>query len=124
MDTETILFFDGHPAALPLYEVLLKKLKMYVPEVEIRVQKAQISFYRKHMFGCVSFLPVRKQRPECFLTLTFGLGYALDHPRVDQVTEPYPGRYTHHIMLTGTEDADEELMNWLAEAAAFAASKK
>ena len=124
MDTETILFFDGHQAALPLYEALVRKLEEYVPDVESRVKKTQISFYRKHMFGCVSFLPVRKQRPECFLTLTFGLGYTLYHPRVDQVTEPYPGRYTHHVMLTGAEDVDEQLMNWLAEAASFAASKK
>lgn len=124
MDTETILFFEGHQAALPLHKTLVQKLKKHVPDAEIRVQKTQISFYRKHFFGCVSFLPVRKPRPECFLTLTFGLGYALGHPRVDQTTEPYPGRYTHHIMLTGTEDADEELMNWLTEAAAFAATKK
>jgi hypothetical protein len=124
MDTETVLFFEGHQAALPLYKTLVQKLKKRVPDAEIRVQKTQISFYRKHLFGCVSFLPVRKQRPQCFLTLSFGLGYALQHSRVDQVAEPYPGRYTHHVMLTGEEDEDEQLMNWLAEAASFAACRE
>ena len=41
MDTETILFFEGHQAALPLYKTLVQKLKKHVPDAEIRVQKTR-----------------------------------------------------------------------------------
>ena len=53
-----------------------------------------------------------------------GLHRRLDSPRVAVAVEPYPGRWTHHILLTAAEEADGELMDWLAEARDFAVSKR
>ena len=47
----------------------------------------------------------------------------MDSPRIAVATEPYPGRWTHHIVVAGPEEIDGELMGWVKEAAAFAAAK-
>ena len=56
--------------------------------------------------------------------MTFGLGYRLESPRIDGTVEPYPGRFTHHVLVSGTGEVDDELMGWVKEAAAFSAGKR
>jgi len=74
----------------------------------------------------VSFLPVRKakERPGAYIVVTFGLGYRVESSRIDGAVEPYPGRYTHHVLISGAEEIDGELMGWVKEAAAFSAGKR
>lgn len=62
MSEEVLYFFDKHPDALPLYETFERKVRELVPDVLVKVQKTQISFYNKHMFACVSFARVRKRK--------------------------------------------------------------
>ena len=122
--SEELLFFQGREDALPLYLCLREKLTDCGP-VEIQVKKTQISLVRRRLFGAVSFLPVRraKDRPPVWITLTIALGRRLDSTRIDGVVEPYPGRWTHHLMIGSEEDLDEEVLGWLREAAAFAETK-
>ena len=126
MKMEEMMFFESHPAALPLYEKLKGSILAEVPETRIEVKKTQISFFTKHMFAAVSFTPVRKakERPEPFLTVTFGLRHRDTSPRIDAAAEPYPGRWTHHVMIGSAEEADAELMGWIREAAAFSSGKR
>ena len=127
MDLDTLQWFEAqkHPDALPLYEALEGRILAEIPGVRIKVQKSQISFYTKHLFGCVSYLRARKkaQLPPCYLVVTVGLARRLENPRVDIATEPYPGRWTHHIVAGSAGEFDGELMDWIKEAAAFAAAK-
>ena len=58
------------------------------------------------------------------MTVTFGLSYRKDSPRIDVVTEPYPNRWTHHVMVGSEEEIDDELMGWIYEAAEFSSSKR
>ena len=58
VDTDTLLFFDKNPSALPLYEVLETKIYALFPAAKKRVQKTQISFSNRHIFACVSFARV------------------------------------------------------------------
>lgn len=125
MDGDTLLFFEGHQDALPLYELLEKKILEEIGHVRIKVQKSQISFYNKHLFACVSFLPVRrkKDRPDEYIVVTFGLNHRVDSSRIDVAVEPYPGRFTHHLLISCTEEIDDELVGWIKEAAAFSSLK-
>lgn len=122
---DAVFFFARKPAALPLYEVLEQRLLERVGGVTIKVQKTQISFSNRRMFACVSLLPVskKKDRPESYITVTFGLPYKKESPRIDAATEPYPNRWTHHVLIGRPEEIDGELLAWLTEAAAFAAAK-
>ena len=124
MQSDELLFFQGREEALPLY-LRLRELLQSCEPVEIAVKKTQISLIRRRMFGAVSFTPVRraKDRPAAWLTLTIGLGHRLDSPRIDAAVEPYPGRWTHHLMIGSAEELDEEVLGWLREAAAFDETK-
>ena len=125
MDTDTLLFFSGRPEALALYEILEGQILSRIANVKIKLAKTQITFANPKGFAFVSFLPVRraKRRPPVYLTVTFGLGYRKESSRIDAATEPYPNRWTHHVMISKPEDVDEELLSWIAEAAAFSAAK-
>ena len=56
--------------------------------------------------------------------VTIGLPHQLRSPRVAVAVEPYPGRWTHHVLISQEEQIDEELMGWLREAYEFAESKR
>ena len=125
MDGDILFFFQQDPAVLPLYETLEARIQAELGPVQCKVQKTQISFYKKHLFGCVSFLRVKKKKelPEHYLTLTFGLDHPPESPRIAVVTEPYPRRWTHHLVLSRPEQINGELMDWLKEAAEYAVRK-
>lgn len=126
IDQDVLLFFDRKPAALPLYEAFARRVLAEIDGVTIKAQKTQISFSNRHGFAFVSFLPVRraKDRPDPYIVVSFGLDHRVDSPRIDAAVEPYPRRWTHHLLLAGPEEIDDELMAWIKEAAAFAAAKR
>ena len=126
MDQDVLYFFEGKPEALPLYAAFEEKVFSEVDGAKVKVQKTQITFSNRHNFAFVSFLPVRKakERPEVYIVVTFGLGSRLESPRIDGTVEPYPGRFTHHVLVSGTVEVDDELMGWVKEAAAFSAGKR
>ena len=117
-------FFNQKPELLPLYETLESVICAEFDDVRIKVQKTQISFYNKHMFACVS-LPLRRRKgwPDECLVFTLGLNRKLEHPRVAYAVEPYPGRWTHHILIQTAGEVDAELIEWIREAYAFAMIK-
>lgn len=115
-------FFSGKPEAFSIYSRLVSRLRTIEPELLISVRKTQISFFSRYMFACVSFLRVRRGVKD-FLTLTVGLPYKSDSPRIDQAVEVRPGRWTHHIMLTSAAELDDEIFALLAEAADFSSVK-
>ena len=57
------------------------------------------------------------------LLVTIGLGARRASPRVVCAVEPYPGRWTQHVLVADTDDLDDELLCWLDEAYAFSMAK-
>ena len=128
MDTtiqDTLFFFDRHQAAYPLYACFQEKLLARFPESRIKAQKSQISYYNRHLYACVSFLKVKKKAdlPEDYFVLTLGLSTPLESDRVAAKTEPYPGRWTTHFVISSPSDLDEELFGWIEQAYQFAPEK-
>ena len=126
MDQNTLFFFNEHPQAIPLYEAFEARLLSELEGVVIQPQKSQITLKNRRVFGAVSFLPARraKARPDPYITVTLGLNRRESSPRIDQASEPYPGRWTHHIVIGSAEEIDDELMAWVKEAYDFAAGKR
>lgn len=118
-------FFDSCPDTYPLYECFVQMLVSRFPETRIKVQKSQISFYNRHLYACVSFLRVKKKAelPESYFVLTLGLAEPLNSDRVAVKTEPYPGRWTTHFVISKPSDLDEELFGWITQAYDFAQLK-
>ena len=125
MSVDELFFFDSKPSAFPLYEAFREAIVSRWQDTRIEAKKSQISFFKRRMFAAVSFTPVRKakDRPDPFLTITFGLSYRKESARIDVATEPYPNRWTHHVMIGTKEEIDEELFSWISEAADFAGRK-
>ena len=125
MDEAILHFFNQMPAALPLYEQFERRIFAELEGVTVKVQKTQIAFVNRHLFACVSFARVRKKKdcPNPYLVITFGLDRKVESPRIDVATEPYPNRWTHHLLISKAEEIDGELIAWVKEAAAFAAYK-
>ena len=122
---DMLLFFDQHKAVYPLYEQLQERLLARFPEGRVKVQKSQISFYNRHLYACVSFLKVKKkaEMPENYFVLTLGMPAPLASSRVAVQTEPYPGRWTAHLVISSASDLDEELFGWIEQAYSFALAK-
>ena len=99
MDLDTLLFFDAHRAALPLFAALEDLIFTRFPEAKKRVQKTQITYYHRHVFACVSFARVKRK------------------------AEVYPGRWTTHFVLGSEGELDGELIEWLEQAYAFSERK-
>ena len=125
LDADTLMFFDQHLDVLPLYQAFEEILFDSLPVVNKRVQKTQITFSNRHVFACVSFARVKRkdELPMRFIVITLGLPAPLDSERVAVKTEPYPGRWTHHIVVNKPEELDKELLSWVREAYDFAAVK-
>ncbi len=124
-DAATELFFEGHEDALPLYMLFEERLSATFPSTRKRVQKTQITFANRHVFACVSFARVKRKAelPSPYLVITLGLPYPLESERVAVKTEPYPGRWTTHIVVGTSGELDDELFCWVAQAYGFAESK-
>ena len=123
---DELFFFNEKPAAIPLYEAFAQRLFAEIDDVTVKVQKTQISFSNKYNFAFVSFLPVRKakERPKTYITVSFGLRYKKESPRIDVASEPYPNRWTHHMLISSEAEINDELMGWIKEAAEFSAGKR
>ena len=124
-EPDAFFVFEKVPGAYELYDALAEKLRQRLPGMWEKVGRTEVAFYLGHRFGSASLLAVRRkaQRSSPYLTVSFGLSYPLESPRVDAKTEPYPNRWTHHVMIGSAEEIDQELLGWLWEAAQFAASK-
>ena len=118
------VYFSGHPEELALYAALFPALEAAFPQARVKVQKSQISFYGKHLFAMLS-IPVRQKKgwPEHCLLLSFGLGRRENDSRIAVAVEPYPGRWTHHVVLARPEELDGQLLAWLREAWDFSQAK-
>ena len=62
MNGAALRFFDSQPDALPPYEMLEARILNEIPHVTIKVQKTQISFYKRHLLACIYLAIVRKEK--------------------------------------------------------------
>lgn len=109
--TDLFQLFSGKERELELYHQAFAKMEQAFPQARVKVGKSQVSFYGKHLFAAFS-PPVRRKKdwPEHFLLVTFGLGEPLASPRVAVVVER-------------EEELDEELFSFLAMAWEFGENK-
>ena len=124
-DADTLLLFNQQPSALLLLAALEDAICAGFPDTKRRVPTTQISYSHRTVFACASLTRVKRKAelPRTWITLTLGLNYPLESPRVAAKTEVYPGRWTTHIVLGAPEDVDGELLSWLEEAYAFSERK-
>jgi hypothetical protein len=104
----------------------MQRAEDVLPEFGIHVQKTQITLLNRHAFACVSPPAVRRKAriPQSSITLTSGLDHPLASARIVAKSEAYPGRWTHHLLISDAAELDSELFAWLHEACELAARKQ
>lgn len=118
-------FFGDNAGAYNLYRAFEEKLLALFPRTQVRFQKTQITFSARHVYACLSLLRVRKKAelPSPYIVVTLGLPYPLESDRAAVKTQPYPGRWTNHIVIGEEKEIDDELLGWAEEAYHFAQAK-
>ena len=119
-ESDLLFYFDGKPREFFLYQRLFESMEQAFPDASVKVQKSQISVYCPKLFAAAS-IPVRRKKDwprECLL-VTFGLERQVISPRIAVAVEPYPNRWTHHVVVSQPEEIDGELLNWLSQAYQF-----
>ena len=99
-----------------LYRAAEQAILALFPDTEIRETKTQVGFFRGCGFAWAS------ERGKRFI-LTIGGRERIRSPRIHQAAEPYPGRWTNHIILNSPEEMDDEIMGWISDAYEFAAER-
>lgn len=122
MTAEVLSFLKFDPGRIALFEAV-ESAVLSLGESGLAVAKTQISWGNPKRFAFLS-LPRRAAQGRDSLILTFGLGRRAEHPKIAQAVEPYPGRWTHHTVLSAPGDVDDTVRAWLSEAYAFAKAKR
>ncbi len=124
MNPDCMMLFDKVPGTLPLYEAFEQRVLAAHPDVTIMVKATQVSFYNTHAFAW-AWPPFRKRKgwPDKYMLVTFGLDHQFVHPRIAESVEPYPNRWTHHVIVQRVEEIDDELMGWIEESYQFSLQK-
>lgn len=105
-------FFSEKPLALSLFQEVQTMIDS-IGKSQVKVSKTQISFRNRIIFAITWLLSKRKNPP---LMLTICLRRRDLSPRWRAVSEPYPGRFVHHLELMSPEDLDDQVRAWLSEA--------
>jgi predicted transport protein len=106
--------FDGFPASLALYDVV-REAVVAIGDVSVRVTKSQVAFRRRRGFAYV-WRPGQYVRNDVPVVLSIALPHELTSDRVASVVHPATDVWMHHVELRRSEQVDDELRGWLAEA--------
>lgn len=116
------VFFSNQAKEIALYGAIEQMIDSIGPAT-ISVTRSQISFATKTKFAWV-WLPLPwGKRPEHSLVLTFAVNRHIEDPQIEETVEPYPGRWTHHVIIQEESDLNERVLLWLQEAYAFSQRK-
>ncbi|MDL2248736.1 DUF5655 domain-containing protein [Tyzzerella sp. OttesenSCG-928-J15] len=124
LNTDILQMFDKKPLTFPIYQEAENIILQAFPDTRIKVSKTQVSYYNKHLYAAL-WPPMRKIKKVegTYIVLTFGIGYKVEDERIIESVEPYPNRWTHHVLIFDPAGMDEKIMNWLREAYDFSMNK-
>ena len=112
-------FFAADEEMLALARALILGALERWPDTVIAVQKTQVGLGGPRPF-CALYPPRKAaDRKAHALGLSLFLPRVPDCPRIAAAAEPYPGRFTCHMVVEREAELDEELWAWLTEARQF-----
>lgn len=119
INKEVEAFFAGKPETRAFFMAVERKIRAIGPAI-IKVSKTQISFATRTQFAWVWMpQPTDRKRPLHSLVLSFGCGRQIVHDQIVEAIEPYPGRWTHHVIIAEEADLTAAVDAWMREAYQF-----
>lgn len=117
-------FFSGQEDRIKLYMSIEEMIKSIGP-LTIDIMKSQISFGTKYKFAWVWLPPDSShKRPKNSVVLSFGLDHRVESKHIAEAVEPYPGRWTHHIIIQDEADLNTDVNKWIRQAYAFSQGRE
>lgn len=116
-------FFAGRAKEHSLFQAI-EQIINSMGSVTVSVSKSQISFGTKTKFAWIWMPQPWAKRPENSVVLTFGLGRKIEDQQIDEAVEPYPGRWTHHVIIHDESDITDQVRQWLEEAYTFSQERR
>jgi hypothetical protein len=84
---------------------------------DVRVSKSQVAFRRRRGFAYLWMPGKYLRKPTAEVVLSIALGRLDESRRFKEVVHPAPAHWMHHLEIHGLGDVDEEVADWLREAA-------
>ncbi len=86
-------------------------------DVQVRITQSQVAFRRKRGFAYL-WLPGQYLRnATAEVVLSIALGHHNCSSRFKQVVHPTPKHWIHHLEIHDISDIDDQVVNWIREAA-------
>jgi len=109
-------FFGGQPAALAVFERVRAIIDRLGP-FHVRATKSQVAFRRKKGFAYLWRPGQYLKNPRADVVLSIALGRHDESVRFKEVAHPAPTQWIHHLEIYDIRNVDEEVADWLREAA-------
>jgi Domain of unknown function (DUF5655) len=109
-------FFAGHPVAEAVHEKVRSILAELGP-VQVRTSKSQVAFRRKRNFAYLWMPGQYLSKPGAEVVLSIALGRHDPSKRFKEVAHPAPNQWMHHLELSEPGGIDDQVADWLREAA-------
>ena len=109
-------FFAGHPRGLETFEAARSIIDRLGPN-DVRVSKSQVAFGRRRGFAYVWMPGQYLAKPEAEIVLSIALGRRVPSSRFKDVVHVAPAHWMHHLEIQDLGDLDDEVEQWLREAA-------
>lgn len=117
--TDAADFFNADPADRDLFVRLTEAVRADCPETAAEVQRTAVVLKAADRPYAYVWMPGPRRipgRPAHYLVISFGLNRRIESPRMTEVTQSYPGRWMHHVIVSGPAEIDPELIGWLRDA--------
>lgn len=115
-------FFSRQEHLISLFAAVERMIRSIGP-VTVEMKKSQISFGTKIKFAWVWLPQPWDKRPENSIVLSFGLARHIEGKQIVEAVEPYPSRWTHHVIIREGCDLNDNVRQWLCEAYNFSQRK-
>jgi hypothetical protein len=117
---EAEVYFAGRPVAAAVHERVLRLLAEAGTAVEVRVTRSQVAYLAGRGFAYL-WVPGQYLRGDAApAVLSVVLPRSDASPRWKQVVHPTSRLWMHHLEVRDPADLDDEVQDWLLEAAAAA----
>lgn len=117
MSNKTFEFCCGDSDLLALYDRLIQQLDI-LPKLIVKNRRAydrMAVFCRRKNFAYLSLLDENGSFIERGFKIVFSVPQKILDPRIKIITEPHPGRFSHHVVVHTMDDIDNQLIEWLKQ---------
>ncbi|MCL2152598.1 MAG: DUF5655 domain-containing protein [Oscillospiraceae bacterium] len=118
MQSESFDLFRNNGGLLELYNELIRQISNFGKlTIKPRKSYSKIVVLCNHRnFAYISLLNGDGSFMDKGFKVVFSMNHIISDSRIQAVTEPHPGRFSHHVAVETASDINEQLIEWLQQA--------